>query len=296
MEIVKEFPTRDGLGAMLWKKIYAMSYAYSRRKVFEDTPFEWFIIHESDRVNNQEEMNSLMYKFNNLLSNPWDHINFDDIQDKTICTEVGLGAPEPGFADCSPEFLFEAVNFNKFDEEPLNAIVIHLRRGNAIPENPRYMPDEFYFKVLSGIPKLIQDLKLNNPRIIICTDAPDVPKKYKPVSHDQQIMWGQPHLYADENGEYDLTTANFDEFRKICPGLEIINTFDPYDSFLLMLNAKVLIVGQSAFSQSAGLLSKNKVIGMVPKFGMSYLFNIFKNKIGNLNENGEIILDDNFRN
>ena len=32
IEVVKEFKTTDGLGAMLWKKIYAMSYAKYHNK------------------------------------------------------------------------------------------------------------------------------------------------------------------------------------------------------------------------------------------------------------------------
>jgi len=44
-EIVQEFRTTDGLGAMMWKKIYAMSYAYHHKLLFQDTPFEWFLVH-----------------------------------------------------------------------------------------------------------------------------------------------------------------------------------------------------------------------------------------------------------
>ena len=68
-EIVKEFKTTDGLGAMLWKKIYAMSYAKHYRKLFQDTPIEWFLIHESDGIDGESDPKyfELMNKFNKLL-------------------------------------------------------------------------------------------------------------------------------------------------------------------------------------------------------------------------------------
>ena len=36
IKIVEEFQTTDGIGAMLWKKIYAMSYAYQHKMLFKD--------------------------------------------------------------------------------------------------------------------------------------------------------------------------------------------------------------------------------------------------------------------
>ena len=54
-----------------------MSYAYHHNLLFEDTPFDWFLVHESDRVHNSEEYKLVMNQFNNLLYNPWSEINFD---------------------------------------------------------------------------------------------------------------------------------------------------------------------------------------------------------------------------
>jgi len=67
--IVKEFKTMDGLGAMLWKKIYAMSYAKYHKKIFKDTPIDWFLIHKSDGIDGEDDpkYKDLMYKFNNVL-------------------------------------------------------------------------------------------------------------------------------------------------------------------------------------------------------------------------------------
>lgn len=307
IEVVKEWPTVDGIGAMLWKKIYAMSYAYRHKLLFEDSPFIGFLIHESDKITNRDEYDSLLNQFNNLLFNPWANINFEMIPNKTISGRVGMGLGQtiygPGFVQ-ETDFLLDATVFNKIHNDDSNNIVIHLRRGNAIPENPRYTNDEFYLNLLSQISVLFNKFDLENPEVIICTDAPDVQTLFNPSINDhisnkdraymytviQSNMWSQPHLYPNENGEYPVTSANFDEYRKVYPSVKIVNNLSTYDSFLLMLRAKVLITAHSAFSQSAGLLSHNRVIGMSPKTGMSDLFNIFKNQVGSIDVNGNILL------
>jgi len=295
-EIVKEFKTTDGLGAMLWKKIYAMSYAKHYGKLFENTPIDWFLIHESDGIDGEEDPKylELMNKFNNVLFNPWQDIDFDKIPYKTLCEEVGLGALPPGYAknNADTEFLKEAVHFNKFQDIVHNSIVIHIRRGNAIPENPRYVPDEFYENVLKQIPLIIDKLKLDNPEIIICTDSTN--NSFYPKGHAQERMWGQPHLYKDNDGSYPHTSINVDLFKSIIPNIIIKDDMDTYDSLVFMLTAKVLIVGNSAFSQSAGLLSNNYVIGMPPKHGIDPRHNDFKNKVGQLDTMGN--LNEDFRN
>ena len=76
-------------------------------------------------------------------------------------------------------------------------------------------------------------------------------------------------MYKDENDSFETTSINFDLFRNAYPGLEILNNLDTYTAFNLMAKAKVLITGRSAFSQSAGLLSKNIVIP-IDKFKDSF--------------------------
>ena len=39
---------------MLWKKIYAMSYAKYHKKIFKDTPIDWFLIHKSDGIDGED--------------------------------------------------------------------------------------------------------------------------------------------------------------------------------------------------------------------------------------------------
>lgn len=325
-EVVKEFITKDGIGAMLWKKLYSMSYCYRHKVLFHNTPFDWFFVHESDHITTKEQYIDTLNKFNSLLYNPWADIDFDNLKDYTLSDRVGLGAGNsmwgPGFIE-ETDFLLDAPVFNKHYFDNNNNIVIHLRRGNAIPENPRYVEDEFYLNVLSNIHKVIEKFKLDNPNIIICTDAADHPTTYKPIPDlsadikvtrvfhkndvkcpkdklyhveeyenglDQKWLWGQSFLYPDANGEYPVTSANFDEYRKVCPQVVIQNKLSTYDSFLLMLKAKVYITSNSAFSQCAGLLSHNKVIGMCYRRGMSAVYNKFKNQVGVLSETGDILL------
>jgi hypothetical protein len=286
-EIVKEFPTDDGIGAMLWKKIYAMSYAKQQNKLFEDTPLKWFLIHSSDNIKSEDDPKyaEMLEKFNNVLLNPWKDIDFDSIPDKTLCPHIGLGwSHAPGII-AETDFLDYAPEFNKFSDTVHNSIVIHIRRGNAVPENPRYTEDKFYFNLLKDIPKIIQDLQLDNPRVIITTDARNE-EPYTPVGEKQKMFNCQPYLHKDEFGRYPTTGIDIDLLKSAYPNVEIIDYLDTYDAFILMLTAKVLIVGNSAFSQSAGLLSTNMVIAMPPKEGMSHILNRFKNKVGQLNKEG----------
>lgn len=286
-EVVKEFPTDDGLGAMLWKKIYAMSYAKYHNKLFEDTPFKWFLIHSSDKVKSEDDPKyaEMLDKFNNILLNPWKDIDFDSIPDKTLCPHVGLGWPwEPGI-NGETDYLQSAPEFNKFSDTVHNSIVIHIRRGNAVPENPRYTEDKFYFNLLKDIPKIIEDLQLDNPRVIITTDATNG-ELYTPVGEKQKMFNCQPFLYKDEFGRYPTTGIDIDLLKSAYPNIEIIDDLDTYDAFILMLTAKVLIVGSSSFSQSAGLLSTNMVIAMQNKENMNPSWNIFKNKVGQLDKWG----------
>lgn len=286
-EVVKEFPTDDGLGAMLWKKIYAMSYAKYHNKLFEDTPFKWFLIHSSDKVKSEDDPKyaEMLDKFNNILLNPWKDIDFDSIPDKTLCPHVGLGWPwEPGI-NGETDYLQSAPEFNKFSDTVHNSIVIHIRRGNAVPENPRYTEDKFYFNLLKDIPKIIEDLQLDNPRVIITTDATNG-ELYTPVGEKQKMFNCQPFLYKDEFGRYPTTGIDIDLLKSAYPNIEIIDDLDTYDAFILMLTAKVLIVGSSSFSQSAGLLSTNMVIAMQNKGNMNPAWNTFKNKVGQLDKWG----------
>jgi hypothetical protein len=288
-EVVKEFPTDDGIGAMLWKKIYAMSYAKHHNKLFEDTPLKWFLIHESDNIKSEDDPKyaDLLDKFNNVLLNPWKNIDFDSMPDKTLCPHVGLGwSHQPGIIH-ETDFLESAPAFNKFSDTVHNSIVIHIRRGNAVPENPRYTSDEFYFNLLKQIPEIINDLQLDNPRVIITTDATNG-ELYTPVGDKQKMYNCQPYLHKDELGRYPTTGIDRELLKNAYPNVEIIDDLDTYDAFILMLTAKLLIVGNSAFSQSAGLLSTNMVIGM-PTGGMSVQLNIFKNKVGQLDESGHYV-------
>jgi hypothetical protein len=300
IEIVKEYPTVDGIGAMLWKKIYAMSYAYKHKLLFENVPFNGFLIHESDNITNRHGYVRTLEQFNNLLFNPWNQINFDSITNKVISKQVGwgLGTTEygPGFVK-EKDFLLEAPVFNKIANDTSNNIVIHLRRGNAIPENPRYTSDEFYLNLLSKISTISEKFNLDNPDIVICTDAPTKKdKKFNPETLNfisdkdmvygkpvvQSTMWNQPYLHKDNNGEYPVMSANFDKYREVYPNIKIVNNLSTYGSFLLMLRAKVLITANSAFSASAGLLSHNRVISINDA--------VYRNRVGRLDYRGNILI------
>ena len=113
-------------------------------------------------------------------------------------------------------------------------------------------------------------------------DEQDEEKYYTPIGDSQKQMWSQPYLNPNESGSYITASLNFESIKYVYPDIKIVNNLGTYDSFLLMLKAKVLVVSKSAFSQSAGLLSKNNVFEM---FGC---FNGFKNASGLIDSNGVI--------
>ena len=271
----------DGIGAQLWRKLYAMSYAKHNSLVFEDTPITDFLVHESDKINNDGEKKELISKLVSVIHNPWKDIDFSNDQDYILCDKVGAGIPESQGMITPSEFTLSATDFNSITDCD-NSIVIHIRRGNVTKENPRWINDEVYINILKNINLIIEEFKIDKPQVIILTDAPDEEKYYTPIGDSQKQMWSQPYLNPNESGSYITTSLNFESIKDVYPDIKIVNNLSTYDSFLLMLKAKVLVVSRSAFSQSAGLLSKNNV------FEMSGCFNGFKNASGLIDSNGGI--------
>jgi hypothetical protein len=290
--IVKEFKTVDGLGAMLWKKIYAMCYAYENNLLFQDSEVLKYIVHPSDMVSKERDIIILAKRFFSIIDNPWKNIDFDTIPFKKICKEVGEGFIYKEAAGINygagPSILLNAPIFN-LNKNKNNNIVIHIRRSNATEINPRYTGDDFYINVLNQIPEISKISGLISPEVIICTDAPDKDTKYKPVNEFQKNMWNQPYLKSDDEGFHILKSIEFDLYRSIVPGIKFVNNLGPVESMTMMLEAGVLIVANSSFSQSAGLLSNNSVIGTHFKNGINPLYNNFKNRIAGLDHLGNLI-------
>lgn len=262
IEVVKEYYMEDGIGAQLWRKIYAMSYAKYNNLLFQDTPIKNIFIHESDNINNENEKQELIKDITKLIKNPWNNIDFSDENKFYISDKVGAGLPNSqGMIEGSSNFLTMGSSFNAI-EDLNNEIVIHIRRGNVVQENSRWINENTYINILKSIPAIIDKFELDTNKVSIVTDAPDIIKTYRPIDEHQLSLWNQQYLHPNEDGEFPLTSLNFDLLRSAYADLQIYNNLSTYDSFRKMLGAKLLIVGKSAFSQSAGLLSKNKVIGM----------------------------------
>lgn len=264
-EVVKEVFLQDGIGAQLWRKLFFMSYAKYYNLLFEDTPITDFLIHESDKVHSEEEKIEFVNKFNTILKNPWAGIDFSNEDNFILSEKVGLGYEKlnlnAGIIPGPWPFLEVAKEFSTI-EQTENNVVIHIRRGNVIPENPRWVDESVYIEMLKQLPDFLNKINFVPERVIILTDAPDTNKKFKPINQNQLDKWRQPHLHKDENDSFDTVSINFDLFRDAYPGIEILNNLDTYTAFNMMVMAKVLITGRSAFSQSAGLLSKNMILSI----------------------------------
>jgi hypothetical protein len=264
-EVVKEVFLQDGIGAQLWRKLFCMSYAKYHNLLFEDTPITDFLIHESDKVYSEEEKVKFIDKFNTILDNPWKDIDFSNKENFIVSDKVGLGYEvlhkNAGVIDQPWTFLDVAKEFSTI-EKTENNVVIHIRRGNVIPENPRWVEESVYVDMLQRLPNFLEKLNVVPDRVIILTDAPDSNKKFKPINQNQLDKWRQPHLHKDENDSFDTISIDFELLKDAYPGIEILNNLDTYTAFTMMVMAKVLITGRSAFSQSAGLLSKNTVLSV----------------------------------
>jgi len=264
-EVVREVFLQDGIGAQLWRKIFCMSYAKSHNLLFENTPISDFLIHESDKVYSEEEKVKFIDKFNTILNNPWKDIDFSNKDNFVLSEKVGLGYEKlytnAGIIPWPWPFLEVAKEFSTI-EQTENNVVIHIRRGNVIPENPRWVDESIYVDMLQRLPDFLEKLNIVPDRLIILTDAPDTNKKFKPINQNQLDKWRQPYLHKDKDDSFDTISINFKLLKDAYPGIEILNNLDTYTAFTMMVMAKVLITGRSAFSQSAGLLSKNTVVSI----------------------------------
>ena len=260
-EVVKEFVLADGIGAQFYRKIYAMCYAKEHNLPFMNSEIKDFFIHEADNVKTEKDEKRILDFFNNFLINPWKDFVFDD--DVAICPKVGESKPETmgQILDPTPAFTVHGPSFNP-DNKTENIIAIHIRRGNVVPGNPRWVDEDFYVTILKDMKKTIKQLGLedDNPQVVIVTDAPDKPAGYKPINSIQEQKWYQDYLVKDSNGNYPTMSLDFKKLRKAYPGLKIFNRLSTEDAFLLMLRAKVLIVSPSVFPQCAAMLTKHIVI------------------------------------
>jgi hypothetical protein len=246
--LIKEEYIPDGIGAQLLRKIVVKSYADATGAEYYNEPIKDFLIHESDKINTEDEKNKIIEQFNNLIShtNPKDMIsNIKEISTNEINSSM-------------------LTNFNFLNIETVkeNRVVIHIRRGNVIPTNPRWIDEERYVELVDNIDNISKLFSLENPEIFILTDSPVNSNKFKPYDK-QDDYWKQEHLVADSNGEYPLTSINPDNF----PNVKIINNMGTYESFLFMLNSAVIVPSWSAFSRAASLLTKNSYVDIFGVLG-----------------------------
>lgn len=270
-KIVKEFIIRDGIGAQLARKLYSMSYAHHMGYLFEDTPITDFFNHPSDNIKSQEDKDIFIKNFSSLIKNPWSHINFSEIENKEYCEEVGfLNTRHQG--QLHPEtfnFRKHSNLFSNISPEENSNIVFHIRRGNVVKKNPRWIDEEEYLAMVSNVDKVIEKLGINNPNIIILTDSSDNDQITIP---DNEIKyWRQPFLMSkidifkkDPPKTFKMTSFDESIFDNLKYDITILKNYDTYKSFLLMCQAKVLFTNRSAFSKAASFLSKTNVIDYTP--------------------------------
>jgi hypothetical protein len=238
----------DGIGAQLQRKVIVKAYANLMGYNYYNEPITDFLIHESDHVNNQQEKNTLMFQFNNLIKHSNEGIDLDAVEE--ISTNE---------LDVSQIKNYDFLNIATSRE---NRIVIHIRRGNVIPGNPRWIDESEYVSVINNIDSIADQFNLNSPKVVILTDSPNKAKTFKPTE-DQQNYWYQDFLVPDSLGEYPLTAIDPNNFKDI----EIVNNLGTYESFLYMLDSALIIPSCSAFSRCAARLTRNSYLDLFNVMG-----------------------------
>jgi hypothetical protein len=263
IKVVRENKVVDGIGAMMLRKFEAMTYAEMNNAIFIDRPLINFMIHPSDKIYKQSEKINFLNKFSNLykIQDKWaGYQNLKEFEIEDIFDTSGV------LVQISP-FAHIQYCINKFiniDYKETNNIVFHIRRGNVVQDNWRWIDEYEYINIIKNyIDILASKFRIHDPNIIILTDSVKNKNSYKPLGvrgGREWWKWSQEWLVEDENGNFPLTSIDFDLIKRELPDVNIISDMDTFDSLMLMVNAKVLFQSRSAFSKLAGLLSKNIVI------------------------------------
>lgn len=263
IKVVRENKVVDGIGAMMLRKFEAMAYAEMNNAIFIDRPLINFMIHPSDKIYKQSEKINFLNKFSNLykIQDKWagyqnlKEFEIEDIFDTS--GDIVQMSPFPHTQYCINKFI-------NIDYKETNNIVFHIRRSNVIKDNERWIDEDEYINIIKNHLDIVQSkFRIHDPNIIILTDSVKNKNSYKPLGvrgGREWWKWNQEWLVEDENGNFPLTSIDFDLIKRELPDVNIISDMDTFDSLMLMVNAKVLFQSMSAFSKLAGLLSKNIVI------------------------------------
>jgi hypothetical protein len=263
VKVVRENKVVDGIGAMMIRKFEAMTYAEMNDLPFIDKPLINFMIHPSDKVEKQSQKIEFLNKFSGIykIQDKW--LEYQDLKDDEI--EDVFPISDDLVQMCKiqdPEHHIK--KFLNIQYTETNNIVFHIRRSNVVQDNIRWIDEYEYIDIIKNHLDLVASkFRVNDPNVIIVTDSVKDKKYYKPVGARggrEWWKWSQPWLIENENGEFPLTSLDFELIRRELPDVQIISDWDTFDSLMLMVNAKILFQSKSAFSRLAGLLSKNVVI------------------------------------
>lgn len=263
IKAVRENKVVDGIGAMMLRKFEAMTYAEINDAIFIDTPLINFMIHPSDKIYRQSEKINFLNKFSNLykIQDKWAvYQNLKEFEIEDIFDTSGNLIKISTFS----QMKYCINKFINIDYKETNNIVFHIRRSNVVQDNWRWIDEYEYINIIKNhIDTLTSKFSIYDPNIIILTDSVKNKNSYKPLGvrgGREWWKWSQEWLVEDKNGNFPLTSIDFDLIKKELPDVEIVSDMDTFDSLMLMANAKVLFQSRSAFSRLAGLLSKNIVI------------------------------------
>lgn len=263
-KIIKEYVLRDGIGAQISRKIHAMCYAKEMGYLFEDTPIDDFFNHPSDNINTAEDKEIFIKKFSSLIKNPWSDINFNKLENKEYMNEIDRNGRPISY---STNYIRHSHNFSNIDPKNIsNEIVFHIRRGNVLPNNPRWISEDIYIKMINLVPKIKDKLGIAELDVTIMTDSYDNDIHF--INGNEKDYWQQPFLidpnmpkFKGAQYSFKMSKINEESFQNLGIKVNILKNLDTYESFLRMCNAKILVTSESAFNRAAAYLNKSYILG-----------------------------------
>lgn len=230
----------DGFGSQ-YQRIYGtIALAYKYDCIYVYTPIKHILRLDSrNSIEQVEDYFQIKNNFMNVNDIVYDEviirdsITEDDIfnnkNDKKILIKLMLpynilDSNPSIYYSCLPHLKSIKKNINIYNNNKLN-IAIHIRRGDVInePDNPRYIPIDFYID------------KIN----IIQSTYPD------------SIIYILTEITENNKNEFDIFKEN--------SNIMLLNDIDTISTFEYFCNADVLIISRSTFSYLAGIYNTKSV-------------------------------------
>lgn len=163
------------------------------------------------------------------------------------------------FLDTLPSLFSHVPTFSWISEEkntPLQ-IAVHIRRGELfLVDSERMLPNEYYYTMMKNLEDICESLQIPY-QFTIYTEQPTKIAAISPEHPGMCNRFAAAKILSP-------TQTDLEMFRTISNTHFKINT-DPFETFIEMVDADILVCSLSSFSYTAALLKKKKGHVLIPK-------------------------------